>query len=139
MKALSIRQPWAWLICFGGKDIENRCWGTRFRGAFLLHAAKGMTRAEYEDCADFANLPPYEKLERGGIVGVAHLVDCVTAHSSEWFNGPYGFVLAEVRALPFVACQGALGFFDVPPAALVACLPALDRVGHGSAAGRAGR
>ena len=26
MKALSIKQPWAWLICIGVKDIENRDW-----------------------------------------------------------------------------------------------------------------
>jgi len=26
MKALSIKQPWAWLICRGFKDIENRKW-----------------------------------------------------------------------------------------------------------------
>ncbi len=26
MKALSIKQPWAWLICAGYKDIENRSW-----------------------------------------------------------------------------------------------------------------
>jgi len=26
MKALSIKQPWAWLICAGYKDIENRGW-----------------------------------------------------------------------------------------------------------------
>jgi len=26
MKALSIKQPWAWLICAGYKDIENRDW-----------------------------------------------------------------------------------------------------------------
>ena len=24
VKALSIRQPWAWLILYAGKDIENR-------------------------------------------------------------------------------------------------------------------
>ena len=27
MKALSIRQPWAWLICSGYKDIENKIGG----------------------------------------------------------------------------------------------------------------
>ena len=43
MKALSIRQPWAWLIVNGHKDIENRSWPTRFRGPVLIHAAKGMT------------------------------------------------------------------------------------------------
>lgn len=26
MKALSVKQPWAWLICAGYKDIENRSW-----------------------------------------------------------------------------------------------------------------
>ena len=127
MKALSIRQPWAWLICFGGKDIENRCWSTRFRGEFLLHAAKGMTRAEYQDCADFANLPPFEKLERGGIVGIARLADCVSGHRSEWFNGPFGFVLAEVRPLRFVPCRGELGFFEVPADITASCLGFLCR------------
>lgn len=29
---LSIRQPWAWLIVNGYKDIENRTWPTHFRG-----------------------------------------------------------------------------------------------------------
>jgi len=32
MKALSILQPWAWLVVNGHKDIENRTWGTGFRG-----------------------------------------------------------------------------------------------------------
>jgi hypothetical protein len=38
VKALSIRQPWAWLIANGHKDIENRSWNTNYRGAFLIHA-----------------------------------------------------------------------------------------------------
>jgi len=25
-KAISVRQPWAYLICAGIKDIENRTW-----------------------------------------------------------------------------------------------------------------
>ena len=32
MKALSIQQPWAWLIAHGKKDVENRTWATAFRG-----------------------------------------------------------------------------------------------------------
>jgi hypothetical protein len=39
MKALSIRQPWAWLIIAGIKDIENRRWATNHRGPILVHAA----------------------------------------------------------------------------------------------------
>ena len=48
MKALAIRQPWAWLVIYGSKTIENRTWRTQYRGRFLVHAAKGMTRKEYD-------------------------------------------------------------------------------------------
>src|SRR5437016_10859136 len=40
MKALSVRQPWAWLIVNGHKDIENRSWQTKFRGKLLIHAGQ---------------------------------------------------------------------------------------------------
>lgn len=119
--ALSIRQPWAWLILNAGKDIENRCWQTHFRGWFLIHAAKGMTRREYDDVrawlpeigrsAAAAHLPEYHALERGGIVGMAKLGNCVRGSSSPWFVGEWGFVLDEVKPLPFTPCKGALGFF----------------------------
>ncbi len=114
---LSIRQPWAWLIVNAGKDIENRSWPTKFRGRFLIHASKGMTRDEYEDaglCAADSRiaLPRFEVLERGGIVGEAEIVDCVTRSESVWFFGPYGFVLRNAKPLPFWPCKGALGFFN---------------------------
>ena len=38
LKVLVVRQPWAWLIVNGYKDIENRSWRTRYRGALLIHA-----------------------------------------------------------------------------------------------------
>lgn len=46
MKALSILQPWAWLIVNGNKDIENRNWHTRFRGRFLVHEKCSVIEAE---------------------------------------------------------------------------------------------
>src|SRR5262245_59918085 len=49
MNALSIRQPWCWAILHAGKDVENRNWRTIFRGRFAIHAAKGMTRDEYQN------------------------------------------------------------------------------------------
>jgi len=122
LPVLSIRQPWAWLILHAGKDIENRCWPTRFRGRFLIHAAKGCTKNEYGDAAMFAweatdgrgLIPPLATLPRGGIVGVAELVDCVAASPSKWFMGEYGFVLRDVQPLEFLPVTGALGFFRLP-------------------------
>ena len=122
MKALSIRQPWTWCI-LRGKPVENRNWWTSYRGPLGIHAAKGMTRDEYEECRDFAaglglTVPPMPDLPRGGIVGRANLVDCVTSHASPWFFGRYGLVLADVKPLPFIPLKGALGLFDVPESAL---------------------
>ena len=122
MKALSIRQPWAWHILHSGKDIENRNWPTKFRGRVLIHASKGMTRYEYEDGRDplwasggpAIELPSLEQLERGVIVGSVEIVDCVTRSSSPWFFGDFGFVLRNPIVLPFQPFKGALGFFDVP-------------------------
>lgn len=39
MKALSVKQPYATLICAGVKDIENRAWSTDYRGRVLIHAS----------------------------------------------------------------------------------------------------
>ena len=135
MLALSIRQPWASLILKAGKDIENRCWPTKVRGRVLIHAAKGMTRAEHEDAIDFAvgaiiATPrkdartrivtlrelgfAFEDLTRGGIIGSVEIIDCVAASDSPWFMGEFGFLLRDPQPLPFTPWKGQLGFFDVP-------------------------
>lgn len=112
--ALSIRQPWAWLIVHAGKDIENRSWPTRFRGPVLIHAGKAWGREERE-ARDYVRLKMGieipEKLPLGGIVGQVEIVDCVQQSDSPWFFGPHGFVLRRAQALPFAPCRGALGFF----------------------------
>lgn len=117
---LSVRQPWAWLIVHGYKDVENRNWSTNYHGPVLIHAAKGCTADEWEACWLFvagfspdlaARIPRPAYIERGGIIGQATITGCVFSHSSPWFCGPYGFVLTGARPLPFIACKGALGFF----------------------------
>lgn len=120
MKALSIRQPWAWLIVHGGKDIENRSWHTKYRGRFLVHASGGMTRDEYADGYRFAlecgvtDLPRYEELQRGGIIGSVELVDSVDTSTSPWYMGQKAFVLRDPKYLPFIPYRGQLQFFEVP-------------------------
>lgn len=127
-RALSIRQPWAWAIINAGKDIENRNWKTAFRGPVCIHAAKGMTEREWEEAMAFIdNAFPVSLVsqigrrrsasgsldaKRGGIIGVAEIVDCVDASDSPWFFGRYGFVLRNARPVEFIPVKGALGFFD---------------------------
>jgi len=113
--ALSIRQPWAWLIVNGYKNIENRTWSTYFRGSFLVHASKKIDYAGLDwvrlNCPDIV-LPMV--FETGGIVGSAEMVGIVNHQRSGgfWFTGPYGFVLRNARPLPFVPMLGSTGFFQ---------------------------
>jgi hypothetical protein len=131
VKALSLTQPWAWLVVHRDKRIENRRWNTPLRGTFLIHAAKGMTKRDYYDARDAVielgypslvyEIPGYAVLERGGIVGQADLVGVLEptdAPTVPWhMAGQYGFELANVRPLAFRPCKGALGFWDFEAAA----------------------
>ena len=143
MKALSGRQPWWWAILHAGKRIENRRWNTSYRGPILLHASKGCTVDEFEGACDSmmdvfgrgfaAQIPELSAMPRGGIVGRARIVGCLPPDQYEaaqtgdvggtmphdidlrwWAEGQFGFVLADVEPLPFVAWPGSLGLFHVP-------------------------
>lgn len=126
MRALSIRQPWAWLIVHAGKDIENRSWTTKYRGSLLVHASMGMTKSQYWDTMAFIydrdkpllphglQVPGVGELQRGGIIGSVDVVDCVSASESGWFMGEFGLVLRNPEPLPFQPYKGSLGLFKVP-------------------------
>jgi hypothetical protein len=117
MKIISIRQPWASLIVSGVKDVENRTWSTRYRGPVLIHASRTADKiSDDEFQARFAMiLPP--AFPRGGVVGIAEIVDCVSEHPSRWFvPGHFALVLADARSVPFISWKGALSLRDAPAA-----------------------
>ena len=123
MKALSIRQPWAWLICAGFKDVENRTWPTDYRGRIYVHAGKRFDYDGYNylcrhadmlrgiDIDQWATLVVYPAT---GIIGEVDIVECTTDSDDPWFEGPFGFVLANPvlyeHPIPY---KGRLGLFDV--------------------------
>ena len=135
--ALSISQPWAWLIVHQAeysppKDVENRDWLTKYRGPVLIHAPKKLDSDIVNVMSShyvFGGLPPHweEAWELapgrngyplGGFVGIAQLTDVVTESESPWFVGKYGFVLRDARPLPFVSYKGSLGLFSVAVSSL---------------------
>lgn len=151
LTALSVRQPWAWAIVHGFKDIENRSAGAVSLGRvrtmrISIHASKGMTRGEYEsarECmADIGvTCPRPDELTRGALIGAADVVDIVSEHDSPWFFGPRGLVLANAQAAPEPRpCSGQLGYFDImatEPGAVEAPLPWMrawpnDRIPRGA-------
>lgn len=122
MYALSIRQPWAYFITQGLKTIENRKQKTNIRGTILIHTGLEFDKEfDFEHWAKVIGMPAADlhdichKLYRGGIVGTADIVDCVTKHDSPWFFGPHGYVLARAKPLGMLLpCKGQLGFFRPP-------------------------
>ena len=120
--ALSIRQPWAWAIIHGGKDIENRSWqavnrGLSKRGPIAIHAAKGMSASEYITARRFmadrgVTCPHPAELVRGAIIGQATIIDIVSESDSPWFMGSRGLVLQNPAPCEPIAVRGQLGFFN---------------------------
>ena len=120
-KALSIRQPYAWLICQGYKDLENRNWTTRFRGRIYVHA--GVSKLYLKDAendlgkrlsgsqlADY--LANINSLTFGAIIGEVDIIDCVSESTSPWFTGKYGFLLCNPILYDHpILCKGMLNFF----------------------------
>lgn len=120
MKAISIKQPWAWAI-FHGKDVENRTWATRFTGPLLIHAAKTFDRLGYDwivknrERLGIDEIPHPDNFIFGAIIGQVRMTDCVVHSSSPWFFGPCGFVFTDPvlfkNPIPY---RGMLKFFNVP-------------------------
>ena len=125
MKALSIRQPWAYLIVNGIKDVENRTWHTDFRGRIFVHAGLSKEDMTKEVLASIVGrldsnsagrlMLVYALQEYGAIIGEVDIVDCVWNHKSKWRAiGQWQFVLANpVAYTQPIPCRGQLGFFSV--------------------------
>jgi hypothetical protein len=119
---LSIRQPWAWAIASGHKKVENRRWDTRYRGPVYIHASSNRSASAVQEIRRKFRLVVPDDLPKCAVVAVAELSDVVTRKRAKrfgkWFEGPYGFVLSNVRPLRTpVKTLGKLGLFR-PSAAL---------------------
>lgn len=135
MKALTVCQPWAWAIVAGTKTIENRSWGTPYRGPLLIHAGASHKRVRpgLDELTMLLGEPPAEEdLAFGAIVGLATLVDCVGPQTA-----PYDPRVWRLEENPFadsdqwhwvlanrlmfrepLPCRGTLGLWG-PPAGLM--------------------
>lgn len=117
MKAISVRQPWAGLIVLGVKDIENRTWFTLHRGPLLIHASKArdeeVIQRAIKALSEAGHHVTPDDFPLGGIVGQVDVIDCVQEHGSEWFDGPWGWVLENAQRLAFRPLRGKLGLFTV--------------------------
>lgn len=129
VKALTLRQPWAWATIYGGKDVENRRWTTRHRGPLLIHAGVDVdpdgSASVLKTIADadvFAR-PRTAWEARGAIIGLVFLADILTDSHSRWaIPGWYNWALEFPSPIdPPIPYRGRPGLW-APPAAVVQAL-----------------
>lgn len=137
MRVLTVRQPWAWAIIYGGKDVENRSRNIAgdYRGPVAIHAGQTVDMAGMTDrniigsvairrlFAGAGHLSTFKESPRGAIIGV---VDLVSVHRCWWAEGLTGcspwaekgfWHLALTNARPLVEpipFKGALGLRTLP-------------------------
>ncbi len=129
MKVLSIREPFASLICRKKKFIETRSWKTNFRGEVYIHASKSNLTSEVLDRKELMSLVDIQSMKYGYILCKANLVDCIyMTHEfienikknnyqeyicGEYKVGRYAWVLEDVTPLEVpIKARGNLGFWD---------------------------
>ena len=98
MRILTVRQPWAWAIIHGGKDVENRVRNIAgdYRGPVAIHVAmadaEGAPESVWLAHADHYRLESdkprkewsWKDTNRGSIIGVVDLTD---VHSASVIDG----------------------------------------------------
>ena len=138
-KALSLMQPFAWLIANCYLLVDDRTWGTQYRGTVLIHASKGLYKEYYDYLKSNTDipLPAKDKLEYGGVVGIANLVLCcrpedlpegIRLEQRTHFGGVhqeyFGFLFEQATPLALMPCRGKLGMFDIDVSELLNATPA---------------
>ena len=133
MKAISIQQPWADLICSGVKDVENRSWKpTTVPMRVLITSSSTRSKLKNEDMLPLCWLLPVENAQLMGnlfdlgsaplsaVVGVATIADYVEQSDSVWAQegkgAEYKWIIKDAQffAEPIEGIKGKLHFYDVP-------------------------
>lgn len=125
MKALSIKNPWGFLIAKGWKDVENRTWRTHYRGRILIHVSKKLdpiykdiffkSRYQLSDDQFDEMILELNNASTGCIIGEVDIVDVVENHPSVWSaKGQFQWVLKNpiLYESKIVNVKGALGLWD---------------------------
>jgi hypothetical protein len=114
VRALTLKQPWAWAAIQGYKDVENRSWTTSHRGLLLIHAGRRFDPDGFQflwELGLHTALPM--DLPLGRLIGSVHLEDVVTGSPSKWAaRGAWHWVLSKPREFRTpILCRGGQKLF----------------------------
>lgn len=126
MKVLSVKQPYAYLLAIGAKDVENRGTGTKYRGDLVIQVSKTWKPADVEEAIrELAAEGLIDEeintamlfAQRGHAIAVVELVDVVEGADSPWaIEGQKHWKVRDARRLdPQVKVGGAHTLIDCKP------------------------
>jgi hypothetical protein len=128
VKALTVKNPWAWWIVHGYKtssgilykDVENRTWKTDYRGKIFVHASKRpcdiQTSLEgvFTDMA-FLKAIVYETAHYNGMsIGGVEITDCTRTPGSKWAEPGMGHWILKnfIPCAEPIPAKGKLGLWN---------------------------
>lgn len=128
MIALSIKQPWAWMIATGLKTIETRTWHVQYRGELLIVSSKGKMPLEGQKVFD-KNFPgKASEILYGQALAIATLDVCRPMTKADeigacCFKYPHAWswVLKDVRPVKPFDVLGKLGIYTVDVKHCIEC------------------
>lgn len=128
MKTLSVRQPYASLLCAGIKDIENRSWKpTKLPCRILIHASsakipKSWSKktspwivSQFAAWADMGWIPSIDEMPTSAIIGYVDVVGVTTESDSVWADEnslQWQLTNAYVFDEPIRNVKGKLNLFE---------------------------
>lgn len=131
MKALSVQQPGASLICSGIQDIENRSWKPKKApGRILIHATRKKVPKNFDfvyfpdleisvvsNLKKYGILPEFEDIPVSAIIGYVNVIDFTTDSDSLWaLGGAIHWHLKDAYLFdePIKDVKGKLNLFEYP-------------------------
>ena len=107
---LSIRQPYAWAVIKGAKDVENRTWRRNYLGRLYIHVSlkedseaidevveRVANHLVVSDADALADYRQHVENARGAIVGSVTMFGCAESYHSDGFEGRYGFLFRDTE------------------------------------------
>ncbi len=119
MKALSIKQPWAWAIAYGFKTIETRNRPTKHRGELLIVSSLKPDKALMDWFQKETGMKVDGQMEYGKAIAVADLVDCRVmveadgdAALCDVYKDAWSWVFENIRKIEPFPVKGQLGIYE---------------------------
>lgn len=128
MRAITVKQPWAWTTAAGHRRIENRGWRPNVVGSRVAIHAGSMIVSDLPIVEASLQrhygepVPVPTTFEHQAVVALATLAKVLESRAEAeafgqgaWWTGPIAFLWDDIVQLPRpVACSGALNFWRLP-------------------------